>query len=198
MKLIRILAVTAVAATSYFLAGCAGPAGYSYQNVTVTLTPSCEECQQGVFYNPAYPMPVQATAVANSGSVGAPSPPGSVLYMPDGSYGQTGWFTATVTNAPTNITWSIFPTPDLADITVLPSGTSASEGGTAGNVFYNFGTILAASGNVAYVFNGGIVTYGGVALQQAIALGVPQGEFCSPLRCPPIRQILPMWLPRAS
>ena len=140
-----------------------GPASFSYQNVAVTLTPSCEECQQGVYYSPAYPMPVVQTPLANSGSVGAPSPPGSVLYMPNGSFGQTGWFTATVTNAPPNITWAIYPTPDLGDITVL-NGT-APLGNTAGSVVYNYGTITSASGTVAYVFNGGIPTYtGGPAL----------------------------------
>ncbi len=171
----KILATAIVAAASYSLVGCAGPAGFSYHNVTVTLTPSCEECQQGVFYNPAYPMPVVQTPVANSGTVGAPSPPGSVLYMPNGSFGQTGWFTATVTNAAPNITWAIYPTPDLGDITSLPSGTSAPVGGTAGNNFYSYGTITSASGNVAYVINGGIPTYAGAALQQALAMGIPQG-----------------------
>ena len=42
MKLgLRILAVAVIAATSISLIGCAGPAGFSYQNVSITLSPMC-------------------------------------------------------------------------------------------------------------------------------------------------------------
>src|ERR1035438_18998 len=88
MKLLRILAVTAVAATSYFLVGCAAPAGFSYQNVTVTLTPFCTDCPNGVFYNPAYPMPTVVTL--NSAAAGSPSPPGSVLRSEERRVGKEG------------------------------------------------------------------------------------------------------------
>jgi hypothetical protein len=175
MKLLRILAVTAVAATSYFLVGCAAPAGFSYQNVTVTLTPFCTDCPNGVFYNPAYPMPTVVTL--NSAAAGSPSPPGSVLYMFNQGQGGTVWFQADVTNAPPNLTWNIYPTPDLGDITSLPSGSSSTEGGTAGNNVYNYGSLNSVSGNVAYYSQNGLVAYtGGPALQQALAMGIPQGD----------------------
>ena len=174
MKLLRILAVTAVAATSYFLVGCAGPAGFSYRNVTVTLTPFCTDCPNGVFYNPAYPMPTVVTL--NSAAAGSPSPPGSVLYMFNQGQGGTVWFQADVTNAPPNLTWNLYPTPDLGDITSLPSGSGSTEGGTAGNNVYNYGSFNSVSGNVAYYSQNGIPTYGGAALQQALAMGIPQGD----------------------
>jgi hypothetical protein len=189
MKLgLRILAVAIIAATSISLIGCAGPAGFSYQHVTITLSPMCEDCPNGIIYNPAYPVPVPASggfgigagsAGGTAGSPGAPPRPGSVLLQPQAGPGAVFWFQADVTNAPANITWNIYPTPDLADITVLPSGTGATEGGTAGNTSStNYGSFVSASGNVAYYNEGsGIPTYtGGPALQQALAMGIPQGD----------------------
>jgi hypothetical protein len=174
---LRILVVAIIAATSLSLTGCAGPAGFSYQNVTVTLTPFCTDCPQGIFYNPAYPLPTYVTPTSNPAAAGSPSPPGSVLYMFNQGEGGTDWFQADVTNAPPNITWAVYPTPDLGDITLLPSGTGAIEGGAAGNNFYNYGSFVSASGNIAYFAQSGIPTYtGGPALQQAIAMGIPQGD----------------------
>src|ERR1017187_7647120 len=102
----------------------------------------CEDCPNGIIYNPAYPVPVPASggfgigigsAGGTAGSPGAPALPGSVLLQPNAGPGSVLWFQADVTNAPANITWAIYPTPDLADITVLPSGSSTPVGGTAGN-----------------------------------------------------------------
>src|ERR1022692_2161895 len=118
MKLLRILAVTTIAASSCFLVGCAAPAGFSYQNVTVTLTPFCEDCPNGIIYNPAYPVPVPTSgnvsaggigsAGGTSGAAGAPALPGSVLLQPQAGPGSVFWFQADVTNAPANITWNIY------------------------------------------------------------------------------------------
>lgn len=187
MKLcLRIFAVAIIAATSISLIGCAGPAGYSYQNVTVTLTPFCEDCPNGVIYNPAFPVPSPSSggfsigvgaAGGSAGSGGAPALPGSVLLQPNAGPGGVFWFQADVTNAPANVTWNLFPTPDLGDITVLPSGGSTPVGGTAGNNLYNYGSYVSASGNIAYFSQTGIPTYtGGPALQQALAMGIPQGD----------------------
>jgi hypothetical protein len=193
MKLgLRILAVAVIAATSISLIGCAGPAGFSYQNVSITLSPMCEDCPDGIIYNPAYPVPVPASggfgigigsAGGTAGSPGAPALPGSVLLQPNAGPGGVFWFQADVTNAPANITWIVYPTPDLGDVTLLPSGSSPPSssttppGGAGGNNLYNYGSILSASGNVAYFSQTGIPTYtGGPALQQALAMGIPQGD----------------------
>jgi hypothetical protein len=177
MKPLRILAVAIIAAASISLIGCAGPAGFSYQNVTVTLTPTCQDCPNGIIYNPAFPMPTVVTPTSSPGAPGAPSPAGSVLLEPNSGPGGVFLFQADVTNAPPNLTWALYPTPDLGDITVLPSGSGSIEGGTAGNVFYSYGTIVSASGTNAYFALNGIPAYtGGPALQQALAMGIPQGD----------------------
>jgi hypothetical protein len=188
MKLcFKAFAVATIAAASYALVGCAGPAGYSYQNVAITLTPFCEDCPNGIIWNPAYPVPnppsggfgtAIGAAGGTAGAPGAPALPGSVLLQPNAGPGGVFWFQANVTNAPPNLTWALYPTPDLGDIQVLPSNSSTPVGGTAGNVFTTYGNITSASGNVAYYQEGGgIPTYtGGPALQQALAMGIPQGD----------------------
>ena len=165
MKFSRILAVIAVAATGSSMIGCAGPAGFSYQNTAITLTPFCENCPDGIIYNPAYPVPSPESgtfaiaigaAGGTAGAAGAPALPNSVLLMPGSNGpGSTFWFQADVTNAAPNLTWNVYPTPDFGDITTLPSGTSSTEGGTAGNNVYSYGQIVSASGNVAYFYEPG-------------------------------------------
>jgi hypothetical protein len=163
MKLrLKILAMAVITASTYSLTSCSAPAGYSYQNVSIALTSFCSDCAQSgilVFYNPAYPQPPN---------------PGSVVEMtPGGVQGGTNTFVATVTNAPqTNVTWTVYPTPNLSGITQLPTGTALpiTESGNP------VGTIEAASGNTVY-YNApsGVPVYSGAALEQANAMQIPQG-----------------------
>ena len=189
---LRILAVAIIGVAAISMIGCAGPAGFSYQNASITLTPFCENCPDGVIYNPAYPVPSPESgtfaiaigaAGGTAGAAGAPALPNSVMLMPGSAGpGSTFWFQADVTNVPPNLTWAIYPTPDFGDITALPSGTSTTEGGTAGNNVYNYGSLVSASGNIAYFYEqSGLPTYtGGPALQQALAMGIPQGDVLLP------------------
>jgi hypothetical protein len=166
----KLLALTVVFAATFALNGCAGPASYSYQNISIGLSVQCSDCPSGEYYNPAYP-PYTSTVTGTA-------PAGSVLYMVNagGGEGGTQLFTAVVQNAPPTVTWNIYPTPNLGDITALPSCSSSTtctitEGASA------VGYFNAASGNTAYYTVGsGIPTYGGAALLQAQALGIPQGD----------------------
>jgi hypothetical protein len=164
MKLcLKILAIAVIAVSTYSLIGCAAPPSFSYQNVTVSITAQCADCQNFgvvVIYNPDFPAPPAA---------------GSVAYMtPGGGPGGDALFTAAVTNAPsTNVTWTIFPTPNLGSITQPPTGTSFPVGESGSSV----GTITASSGNTAlYHAAGSPPIYTGAALQQAQAMGIPMGD----------------------
>lgn len=164
MKLcLKILAIAVIAASTYSLIGCAAPASFSYQNVSISLTPSVTDGYNSgivVYYNPAYPQPPN---------------PGSVVYMfPGGGQGGYITYTATVTNAPaTGITWSLYPQPNLGSINNPPTGTSYPVGESGSQV----GVISAASGATAY-YNApsGPPIYSGAALIQAQAMGIPQGD----------------------
>jgi len=157
MKLcLKILAIAIIAATSYSILGCSAPATFSYQNVSINITTYCSDCP-GPYYNPAYPQPPN---------------PGSVIMMPNTGEGGTETFFANVTNAPqTNVTWTVYPTPNLGGIDILPTGTALpiGESGT-------LGTINAAGGNSIYYTVPGPPVYGGAALEQANAMGIPQGD----------------------
>ncbi len=187
MKLcLKVLAVAVIATTCISLIGCAGPARLRLSKRHRHPDTFCEDCPNGIIWNPAFPVPNPASggfltgvgaAGGTSGSPGAPALPGSVLLQPNAGPGGVFWFQADVTNAPANLTWNIYPTPDLGDITVLPSGSATPVGGAAGNNFYSYGSIVSASGNVAYFSQTGIPTYtGGPALAQALAMGIPQGD----------------------
>ena len=172
MKLrLKILALAATAATTLSLISCAGPASFTYKNVAITLTATCSDCAGGgqygvvnIQYNPAYPQP--------------PSP-GSVMLMPATSQGGTTMFTANVTNAPsTNVSWAIYPQPNLTGIDTLPNGTSTpvGESGSSVGTFNTPGSSpTTASGATAIYTQGGVPTYSGQALAQAQAMGICQG-----------------------
>jgi hypothetical protein len=165
MKLcLKLLAIAVIAVSTYSLTGCSAPPTYSYQNVTISISSFCSDCAAGAtlnggtLYNPAYPQPPN---------------PGSIILVPNQSEGSTTTFVATVTNAPqTNVTWTLYPTPNLGDIDTLPSGT-ATPVGESGNPI---GTIQAASGNTIYYTVPGPPVYSGAALVQANQLGIPQGD----------------------
>jgi len=167
MKLcLKILAVATIAVFTYPITSCSGPTGFSYQHVAISLTQvpiQCSDCPGGINFNPADP---------------------AALYMPfGGGEGGTVLITATVSNAPANITWTIFPQPNLGSIDSPPTGTSTpvSESGSS------VGSVTAASGNtVYYSAPGSLPVYTGAALQQAQSfqwtyngvqrVGIPQGD----------------------
>jgi hypothetical protein len=164
MKLcLKIFAIAVIAVSTYSLIGCAAPPSFSYQNVTVSISAQCADCENFlsvVTFNPAYPLPPAA---------------GAVPYItPGGGPGGDELFTATVTNAPsTNVTWTIYPTPNLGSINNPPTGTSFPVGESGSSV----GTIVASSGNTAlYGAPSGPPIYTGAALQQAQAMGIPMGD----------------------
>jgi hypothetical protein len=159
---LKTLALALIAVSTYSLSGCSAPAGFSYQNVSVSFTTFCSDCP-GPYFNPAYPQPPN---------------PGSVVMMPNTGEGGTETFVASVTNAPaTNVTWTLYPTPNLGDIDTPPSATTppGQSGGPAetGNPL---GTINVASGNTIYYTVPGPPVYSGAALVQAQAMGIPQGD----------------------
>jgi len=145
----KILAIAIVASTGSFIS-CAGPAAFSYQNVTLVLSynPICTGvCINGNVFTPV-------PAGVNTGPVGA-------IEMPvAGGSGSCLTITATVTNAPPTPTWTVYPTP-------APGATS------------NSGYMDGATGatNAYCMFTGGTIPiYSGVELAQATALGLQQGE----------------------
>jgi hypothetical protein len=180
MKLcLKILAIAATAATTYSLVSCAAPASFSYSNVSISLTANCTDCPGGVVFNQAYPTP-SLNGTAAPGTI----PVGAVLAMPNTGEGGTVGIYATVTNAPaTNATWQIYPQPNLAGITVLPTGTAppgATGGVTESTPAYGTfttpaGSSTTASGPSVYFNVGGPPVFSGAALAQATAMGIPQG-----------------------
>jgi len=142
----KILANVIIATTTYSLIGCAAPQGYSYKNVSILITQTCSDCQIGA-----------ATQPYN------PQQPGVVLMSNQGEAGTTA-FTANVTNAPEQVTWQIYPLPNLTETSgPLPTGTVLPVGENGSQV----GSFNAVSGNTAYYTQGGIPVYSGAALQQA-------------------------------
>jgi hypothetical protein len=139
----KILAIAITAAATCSLIGCGAPSGFSYQNVSIAITASCYDCTTPVTYNPAQP---------------------GVLNMTNSSEGSTIILSANVTNAPQQVTWQIYPLPNLTEIGTLPTGTATPVGESTDSV----GTIDTQSGNIAYYTNSGSVpVYSGAALQQA-------------------------------
>ena len=163
----KILALATSAAAAYTIVGCSAPAGFSYQNVAVSISAQCSDCQAGqiaVTYNPAYPAP---------SAPNGPAPAGSVILMPNGGQGGTILFVANVANAPGNATWTLYPQPNLTTPNPPPNNTTGIPVGESGS---QVGTIRVQSGGTAYYANGGVPVYSGAALQQAQAMGIPQGD----------------------
>jgi hypothetical protein len=157
---LKILAIAIIAVSTYSLIGCAAPASFSYQNIAITFAATCSDCP-AITYNPALPQPPN---------------PGSALLMPNNGQGGTSFITATVTNAPgNNITWTVYPTPNLGDITIAPTCQTTStpcQPSESGGL----GTINVSSGNTIVYSVPGPPIYGGAALVQANAMGIPQGD----------------------
>jgi hypothetical protein len=174
MKLcLKILAIVATAATTYSLVSCAAPASFSYQNVSISLSSQCSDCP-GVFFDPAFPTPPN-----NGSALSSVIPPGARMSMANTGQGGTVQLAATVYNAPANnVTWQIFPQPNLGGITTLPTGTTTpvGESGSSVGSFNTPGvsTTTALGPNVYYA-NNGVPVYSGAALVQAQAMGICQG-----------------------
>jgi hypothetical protein len=172
MKLCSKIVAPCLISAAAAIVGCAGPTQYSYQNVNVQLSAECSDCATiGQQYNPAYPAPSTSSGIA---------PAGSVLLMPNAGQGGTTTFTAHVTNAPANVTWTLYPTPNLEGVTLYPTCSITPSSTTTSCVptesASKVGTITVASGNTAYFGQNGLPVYTGAALQQAQSLGIPQGD----------------------
>ena len=161
----KILALTALASTAGLIS-CAGPAGYSYQNVSLKLTfnPICSGVcvNAGVFV--AVPPPTNpGDAVGTVGAIEMPTGTGS---------GSCVQLTATVTNAPANISWTIIPTA-----TPSQPGTGTGTAFPVGQPTPNVGYMQYATGaNNYYCVPGSVPIFSGATLAQAQAVGLNQGE----------------------
>jgi hypothetical protein len=92
---------------------------------------------------------------------------------PGGGQGGTNTFVAAVTNAPqTNVTWTLYPQPNLNSINQPPFGTTFPVTESSNPA----GTIEVASGNTVYYNTPNPPVYTGAALLQANAMGIPQGD----------------------
>jgi hypothetical protein len=158
----KILAIAIIAFTTYAMVGCAAPAGYSYQNISVSVASYCSDCgSPGVVTSPVTTDGYNTTLVANN------------------SEGGCALFTATVTNAPPIVSWALFPTPNLTE-TGIPSGANAEPGETTPQV----GTMAQPNGLSNYYCQNGVPNYTGLALAQANALAIPPGDVMMTLSVP--------------
>jgi len=161
MKLcLKILAIAVIAAFTYSLTGCASPPSFTYSNVSISLSEICSDCQGGASAG----IFLQYDALR----------PGVLLV--DGGGNQQGGsiqFTATVTNAPSNLTWTLYPTQDLLQVNPYPTCSTSSTPCTPGELGNGWltGTFIVQSGNTAWFQNaviGGVEPiYTGPALAQA-------------------------------
>jgi hypothetical protein len=168
MKLcLKILAIAVIAAFTYSLTGCASPPSFTYSNVGISLSETCSDC---------------------AGTIGTGSGVGVTLQfdtakpwalMVDGGGNQQGGsilFTATVTNAPSNLTWSLYPTQNLIDPNPNPNCQTSSTPCAPQELTNGWliGTYAVISGNTALFQNaviGGVEPiYTGAALAQAEAM----------------------------
>lgn len=101
------------------------------------------------------------------------------MTMPSTGEGGTVELLASVNNAPaTNVTWQIYPQPNLGGIKTLPNGTGTpvGESGSSVGTFSTPGNSpTTATGPNVYYAQGGVPVYSGAALAQAQAMGIPQG-----------------------
>jgi hypothetical protein len=194
MKLcLKILAIAVVAATTYSLIGCAGPSvANATANPAITMTATCADCPIGIIFAPisysGATLPVPSTnnevTLVGQDAITAPVLPGSVMLVDNQGEGGTILFTATINGAPaTNMTWAVYPTPiSPAQPAPYPTGGSTPVGENSSP----YGQILVNSLNTAtYDWNpagagftpiSGVPYYTGTALEEATAMGIPQGD----------------------
>jgi hypothetical protein len=85
---------------------------------------------------------------------------------------------ASVANAPANVTWTLYPTPNLGGIKTLPTGTGTpvgESGSQVGSFQTPSGSYATAFGPSVYYGQNGVPVYSDAALQQANAMGICQG-----------------------
>jgi len=156
----KILAIAILAFTTYAMVGCAAPNGYSYQNISVTLTHFCADCGDGVFTSPT------TTPVVGGAET---------TLLTNTTAGGCAVFTATVTNAPPIVTWALYP-----NVNVTQTGTNIGVISTTSGSFTEgspiVGTLYDSTGLSTYWCQNGIPSYSGQALVQANALQIPQGD----------------------
>jgi hypothetical protein len=173
----RLFAVIVASAATYSILGCAAPVPFTYQNVSIAITSvNCQDCPGEIFspagvIPPGY-IPGGGGNTGQNGGNAQPDAPGSILLMSNQGIGGTQTFTATVKNAPPNITWTLYPQPNLSTPNPPPSGTSTPVGESSSSV----GTIQAASGLTVIYSDNGVPIYTGASLVQANALGIGQGQ----------------------
>jgi len=145
MKLcLKIFVVAILAAFTYSLIGCAAPAGFSYQNVSISLQEFCTYTCSSVAYDPNQPGVWEITQIEY-------------------------FFTATAQNAPPQFTWALYPTENLTEPgypTCTGSGClpgEASLGPTDG--YFNAGP--NNTGTTVIYWTTGAPVYSGAALLQA-------------------------------
>ena len=144
MKLcLKIFVVALVAALTYSMIGCAAPAGFSYQNVSISLTEYCTYTCSVLNFDPNQPGVWEITQI---------------------NY----FFTASVQNAPPNFTWALYPTENLSQPNPYPTGSSTpvgeqSAGPTDGWLYVG----PNGSGPTVIYNNASPPVYTGAALQQA-------------------------------
>ncbi|MDR3745357.1 MAG: hypothetical protein P4K80_04420 [Acidobacteriaceae bacterium] len=162
----KILAIAIIASTTYAMVGCAAPSGFSYQNVTVTLSPQCSDC---------------------AGNIYSATTPTTLMVPTSGTEGSCTLFNAIVANAPaTNVQWSLYPTPNLYDPTIASSTGTPAEGTSAVGNFANGLNQTAVGPSAMWCSPSGRPVWTGAALAQANAMqytvngvpqtGIPQGD----------------------
>jgi hypothetical protein len=98
----KILAIAIAAATTFFLIGCTTPASFSYQNISISITPfHCGNCTQ---------------AIEDPVNLGAWEVNGALTLI------------ASANNAPPNFTWSLYPQPNLFQPSPPATGTGLPVG----------------------------------------------------------------------
>jgi len=152
MKLcLKIFVVALVAALTYSMIGCAAPAGFSYQNVSISLNQFCTYNCSSVTYDPNTIPPLGTS---------------NTQYAWEINSGTTYFFTANVVNAPANFTWALYPTENLSQPNPYPTGSStpvgAQSAGPTDGYFYGapYGPTVIYVPSSAPIFSG-------AALQQA-------------------------------
>jgi len=144
MKLcLKISVVAIVAALTFSMIGCSNPNGFSYQNVSISLTEFCNYSCSAIAYDPNNP---------------------GVWEIAQTEY----FFTATAYNAPQNFTWALYPTENLSEPAPYPTGSGIPVGeASAGPQDGYLDANPNESGNTVIYYPVNAPVYSGAALVQA-------------------------------
>jgi hypothetical protein len=205
MKLcLKILAIAVIATTTNSLIGCAGPSvATATPNPVLSLTVTCSDCETyGIQFAPTNNMgqtipvptsnssPLQAVQSQVTSTV-IPQPNGvlSPIMLVDnqGQGGTFQLFAAVNGVAASNVTWTVYPTPVSPAEPNAGTGLTCTGSGCApGEISAPYGQINVQSNSGAtysWAAGGATVTgatgvpyYAGTALEEANAMGIPQGD----------------------